>query len=631
MKKIISILLLFIAFPVMAADYTWNDLDMKCFKEFAWIDNYTTDKPFKALLYPVENILFTQNDEFIPFKFYEKSEASTYVDYNIIELQGVSYVIKDNPESLNDGNDKTKFSFETTKDLTKDLLLDSKEILKAGFFDFSISYEGLYQPSYFISIDMEDFMEVDNPEDFDLRYLKIVFNKSINNLKEYPLSITEITFSKKGKSVYLVNPTKAAEVHVYTQYDCSNKNSDLVFAEINKKSISANYQIDSQTRTFNPSFIENPHYDDDFDNDDINNNLDNCPYITNSDQLDSDKDGRGNVCDLDSEVKNFNEEDSDKDGVGDASDNCPSIYNPKQKDFNADRKGDLCADDDRDGYIGIKDNCVYVSNRDQKDINANGIGDACEFDNDKDGIFDSIDNCRNISNPNQLDIDKDDIGDLCDNCSIYNPTQIDENRNGIGDRCEEKDEYLIKNDDDGDTILNNFDNCKDIKNFGQEDGDGDRIGDVCDNCLSIKNYDQKDVDENGIGDMCDDADGDDILGYLDNCPNISNKNQSDVDNDGVGDLCGDSDRDKVLNANDNCEFDYNPKQGDVDKDGVGDKCDEHDNRIVESNKTLFKVFIGIVTLVFGGLIFFMVNKMRKEEDGENNSKDSQEENNDKLT
>jgi hypothetical protein len=41
-------------------------------------------------------------------------------------------------------------------------------------------------------------------------------------------------------------------------------------------------------------------------------------------------------------------------------------------------------------------------------------------------------------------------------------------------------------DDDGDGIIDNFDNCPNISNPGQEDDDGDGIGDVCDQDLAIE-------------------------------------------------------------------------------------------------------------------------------------------------
>ncbi|MFB6076340.1 MAG: CARDB domain-containing protein [Candidatus Aenigmatarchaeota archaeon] len=61
-------------------------------------------------------------------------------------------------------------------------------------------------------------------------------------------------------------------------------------------------------------------------------------------------------------------------------------------------------------------------------------------------------------------------------------------------------------DNDGDGITNNLDNCPDIYNLDQLDADNDSLGNVCDNCPNIQNPGQQDIDGDGIGDLCDPVD-----------------------------------------------------------------------------------------------------------------------------
>jgi rhodanese-related sulfurtransferase len=116
----------------------------------------------------------------------------------------------------------------------------------------------------------------------------------------------------------------------------------------------------------------------DTDIDGINDDLDNCPSIPNSNQGDADSDEAGDVCD-----------------------NCPNNYNRHQIDCDNDGAGDICdpntVDQDGDGVDDGEgaghgcDNCPATPNNDQSDSyppGGNGCGDACEcegnFDDDLD-------------------------------------------------------------------------------------------------------------------------------------------------------------------------------------------------------------------------------------------------------
>ena len=236
----------------------------------------------------------------------------------------------------------------------------------------------------------------------------------------------------------------------------------------------------------------------DIDGDGIINELDNCPCISNPDQMDQDNDGIGDDCDNCPTKYNPLQEDTDGDGVGDVCDNCPIKYNPNQEDIDGDHIGDSC------------DNCPSVVNPRQADFDLDGIGDNCDSDidgdgvlneldddQDGDGIADSIDNCTLHFNPSQYDSDNDSIGDACDNCPLnYNPQQEDLDGDGRGDACD--------NDIDGDGIPNDSDNCPYIPNPDQSDMDCDGIGDACD----------------------DDIDGDGVPNDDDNNPNCYNPDQS---------------------------------------------------------------------------------------------------------
>lgn len=146
----------------------------------------------------------------------------------------------------------------------------------------------------------------------------------------------------------------------------------------------------------------------DNDGDGATDDEDNCIFVKNANQSDTDGDGIGDAC----------EPDTDDDGVIDDIDNCIGIPNPGQDDMDNDSIGDACDDDnDNDGVNDFDDNCPGIANPGQEDADGNGIGDVCD-DRDNDGINDVYDNCPDISNPVQEDVDGDGIGDACDPVKI---------------------------------------------------------------------------------------------------------------------------------------------------------------------------------------------------------------------
>ncbi|MDG1938078.1 MAG: carboxypeptidase-like regulatory domain-containing protein, partial [Pseudomonadales bacterium] len=79
--------------------------------------------------------------------------------------------------------------------------------------------------------------------------------------------------------------------------------------------------------------------DNDTDLDTINNPIDNCPSIANTDQADTDSDGAGDICDS---FPNDANNDIDDDTVSGEIDNCPTVANTDQLGTDMDDIGDAC-------------------------------------------------------------------------------------------------------------------------------------------------------------------------------------------------------------------------------------------------------------------------------------------------
>lgn len=347
---------------------------------------------------------------------------------------------------------------------------------------------------------------------------------------------------------------------------------------------------------------------------------DNCPFVANADQantdvgspdIDADADGDywGDACDYCPEIFFFDDWDTDglpdyyegncvMDSDSDPEWECPYSATPclviphlqenygylsyvcaNEPDLDLDEVGDQC------------DNCLETPNHDQENsdyvsqVSYDDLGDAC-------------DNCDEVPNPGQHDRDSDFAGDPCDNCvDAGNPDQADEDTDGVGDVCDDCPFGVPVPGDvdlDTDAILDSCDNCPGLPNFEQDNSDEDGFGDPCDNCPLVTNADQADGDLDMLGDVCDncpeapnpvqeDGDGDGVGDPCDNCPWTFN-DQANNDGDAPGDACdncafatnedqADGDTDGAGDACDNCPWTFNEDQADLDTDGLGDVCD----------------------------------------------------------
>lgn len=564
-KLLLFIFILFSIVPIYASDNISDilnqlptDFKKECYNYYGEIDKWALkDLETYKLNTNFSDLVIVQNNYVLPYKHYQNPDDIFNYEFSefLDEINWFPY------NFMSDENKETYWDFEINNWYS--LELNFQEYLSD--FDFYFDYDLTnFYPIFYIFKDWK-YREVkqNSIKDFSFNKMKIVF-ENVNSPSDLieKLTIRELSFKKNIKTI-LIKSFLNSKIELYSKNNCKDS-SKVIFKNYDL------FDIDKDTKNINLNLEINPNYD---------------VYIA---------------------------KDNDWDWVLDDVDNCIYISNPKQLDTNWDWKWDLCSDDDKDWIYWHKDNCLYTANPDQKDINRNWVWDACEFDKDWDWVFDWIDNCINTINPEQVDKDWDWIWDLCDNCNLYNPRQFDQDNNWVWDTCDEKNIELNENDDDNDGIINWKDNCKDLSNANQSDKDKDWIWDVCDNCIDLQNHDQADLDENWIWDLCEDSDKDWILWYLDNCIYENNPDQKDDDNDNIWNLCEDDDNDWILFSKDNCPFKFNKDQSDVDKDWVWDVCDEQDDRYIESNKPFFIWFLLLISIIFSALIFGMIKKLNKQ-------------------
>ena len=209
-------------------------------------------------------------------------------------------------------------------------------------------------------------------------------------------------------------PVNASQVDILISYDGGQTFPDVLASEVDNDgnhevmmpdvlSSTARLKIQASANIFFTVSSADFALEGDSDGDGFSDSVDVFPD-DETEWADHDEDGIGDNADLD----------DDDDGVADTLDNCPLVSNTDQLNTDNDSQGNVCdADDDNDG-VGDSLDAFPLDASESVDFDGDGIGDNEDTDDDNDEVADTTDNCPRVFNPGQEDADGDGEGNVCD-------------------------------------------------------------------------------------------------------------------------------------------------------------------------------------------------------------------------
>ena len=192
----------------------------------------------------------------------------------------------------------------------------------------------------------------------DHKYINLRIDEGDGNPDNdiYQIDTATITSSFYAAPVYTGNNAPYTPVEVF--YEINNYGYVVVDVDGNNVTITWKHRTASGVYEAGGDVFT---YTVDNDGDTVTNEIDNCPSICNSSQLDADDDGMGDVCDSEPGCGGCGQPtcevscDLDSDSIPDSTDNCPSNCNTQQTDADGDGTGDVCDDTPGCGGCGQSD------------------------------------------------------------------------------------------------------------------------------------------------------------------------------------------------------------------------------------------------------------------------------------